>query len=143
MAKKTAVRKAFTMMSLLQFVLGMLFLLRGLHGITVFGTSASQVGQALSRAFGVRTAVFELLIILVELGCGGVIIASYFVRTSLQLRKQSILAVTVIWAVLMVVFDILMPNFHSRYFDWLLWGQQLSFHLVVLISLFMVRKSVT
>ncbi len=131
----------FSLLSLLQFSLGLLFFLRGIRGITVFNTPSSEVGQALSRALGGNTAVLELLIILIELGCGAVIIASYVIASSPVLRRRFLLAVTIVWAVLMLLFDILLPNFHSRFFDWLLWGQQVSFNLIVLISLLMVRKS--
>ncbi len=142
MAKQAVSKKnIFSLVSLLQVVLGILFLLRGLHGITVFGTASSQVGQALSRTIGGNTAILELLVILIELGCGAVIIASNFLNISVVLRKRALLSVTVIWALLMVVFDVLLPNFHSRFFDWMLWGQQVSLNLVVLISLMMVRNT--
>ncbi len=132
--------KRFPLLFLLQGALGLFFLFQGLHGIVAFGSSSSEISQALSRTFGGRVFILELLIVLIQLGCGAVLTAALFMKHALPFRKHALTAVMVLWIALMVVFDLLLPNFHSRYFNLLLWAQQLSMHLVIFISILLVRR---
>ncbi len=142
MAKKKSVsRRRITLMTLMHLSLGMLFLVQGIHGLVFLDTSTSQIGRSLSKAFGGNTVYLELVISLMLATCGLVITASYFMNTDRQTRRRAWLGILVLWVLLMAVIDIVLPNFHSRYFDWLAWVQQLLFHIIVLLSILIVRKN--
>lgn len=138
--KQTVSTKRISLVSLMHMTVGLLFLVQGIHGLASLNTQQSPIGQSLSKAFGGNTVYLELIMALLLTGCGVVITASYFMNIDARIKQRAWLVILTIWVMLMVVLDIILPNFHSRFFDWLAWAQQLLFHSIVLLSILIVRK---
>ena len=141
MAKKRSFKKNAFLAGMLRISIGLFFLMQGIHGITSFGTRQSETVQAYAQAFGGGTVVAEIIIILLFIAAGIACAGVYVLSVKLPLRRRIDTALMIFWAAGMLIFDVLLMNFHSRYFDFPLWARDFSLHAVVLISLIALRVS--
>lgn len=124
-AKKSAKKLGVQISYIIQVSAGVLFLLMGIAGIT--GNNSVHV-------------ILEIIIAIIELACGIVLIAIVFAKIDKKLVKTVQLVSIVLWLLIITMLDILAPNFSSSRFDWLVWGQSLILHFIVLVSLFSIWK---
>lgn len=138
--KQTSKRRKNTIFYLLlQMSIAALLLIYGMEGIAKFGTSQSAFYSAFSRVWS-NAAGGEIFVILVYLLCGASLAVSYFLPAKDMYKDRIMKGVLIAWGVLTVLLHVLLPNFHSRFFDWLLWGRQVTVHIIVFLSLFILRK---
>jgi len=137
---KSAVKAGLQTGLILQVVVGILFLLMGIAGITDYNSDFAEMGRSVSQAFGGDSEFLDIFIAIFELACGIVLIATVFAKVDKKLVKLAQLVSLTIWALLIVLLDILAPNFDANRFDWLFWGQTTVLHLIVLISIYSIWK---
>jgi hypothetical protein len=134
--KKAAAKVGLQTGFILQIVVGVLFLLMGIAGITDYNSDFAEMGRSVSQAFGGDTEIIDIIIAIVELACGIVLIATVFAKVDKKLVKLAQLISMILWILLIVLLDILAPNFGANRFDWLFWGQTTVLHLIVLLSIY-------
>jgi len=140
-AKKRSFKKNAFLAGMLRISIGLFFLMQGIHGITSFGTRQSETVRAYSQAFGGGTVIVEIIMILLFIAAGIACAGVYLLSIRLPLRRRIDTALMIFWAAGMLIFDVLLMNFYSRYFDFPLWARDVSLHGVVLISLIALRVS--
>ncbi len=118
-----------------QVAFGLLFLIMGIAGITGENSFLGELGRSVSEVFGSDLAVIEILFSILELFCGIVLIATIFAKVHKRLVHGVIMAAIMFWIVVIILHDIVLPDFHSGRFDWFFWGQTLVLHIVALIAL--------
>ncbi len=137
-AKKTTAKLSSQTGFILQIAVGVLFLLMGIAGITDYNSDFAELGRSASQAFGGDSGVLDIIIGIVELACGIVLIATVFAKVDKKLVKLAQLISMILWILLIVLLDILAPNFGANRFDWLFWGQTIVLHGIVLISIYSI-----
>jgi uncharacterized membrane protein YphA (DoxX/SURF4 family) len=137
-AKKATVKLGLQTGFILQIAVGILFLLMGIAGITDYNSDFAEMGRSVSQAFGGDSEILDIVIAIFELACGIVLIATVFAKVDKKLIKLAQLISLIIWLLLIVLLDILAPNFGANRFDWLFWGQTTILHLIVLLSIFSI-----
>ncbi|NQT60270.1 MAG: hypothetical protein HQ557_14915 [Bacteroidetes bacterium] len=135
-AKKATAKLRLQTGIILQILVGVLFLLMGIAGITDYNSDFAEIGRSVSQAFGGDSEILDIIIAVVELACGIVLIATVFAKVDKKLVKLAQLISMILWILLIVLLDILAPNFGANRFDWLVWGQTTVLHLIVLLSIY-------
>ncbi|MDP3177283.1 MAG: hypothetical protein Q8M76_05215 [Spirochaetaceae bacterium] len=116
----------------LQMALGVFFIMLGIMGVTNYNSKLSEV----ARFFGKNDAM-NIVIAIVELAMGAILVLGLFAPISGNLAKIISIALFALWALYILV----------RYFfndfaepDFVPWLYNLSWHAVILVSLWMVGK---
>jgi len=139
-AKKATAKLSLQTGFILQIAVGVLFLLMGIAGITDYTSGFTELGRSVSQAFGGDSEFLDIFIAIVELACGIVLIATVFAKVDKKLVNLAQLISMILWILLIVLLDILAPNFGANRFDWLFWGQTTILHLIVLLSIYSIWK---
>jgi uncharacterized membrane protein YphA (DoxX/SURF4 family) len=130
MAKKAG----FTLGSivLLQLALGVFFLVLGISNLGNYDSSLSE----LKRAFG-KDDTLSLVTAIAELVMGAILLLGLFMSVSADMAKVFSIALFALWALYMIMAflakDFLEPNF-------LTWLYRVSWHSVILISIWIVGR---
>jgi hypothetical protein len=119
-------------MFFLQLALGAFFLVLGISNLTNYDSGLSE----LRRAFG-KNDTLALVTAIAEIVMGAVLVLGLFMSVSADLTKFFGVCLFVLWAVYMflafIVQDFLEPSFIT-------WLYRLSWHSVILISLWIVGR---
>jgi len=130
MAKKAEFSS--TSVFLLQLCLGVFFIVLGISDLSRYDSFGSQI----SRAFG-NNQVLSLIMAVLELVMGAVLVLGLVVSVPSGMTRILGLALFVLWAVYMIVRfvanDFLKPDF-------LTWLYNLSWHSIILVSLWIVGR---
>jgi hypothetical protein len=130
MAKKSVF--SLSTLFFLQLALGVFFLVLGISNLTNYDSSLSE----LKRTFG-KNDTLSLVTAIAELVMGAILVLGLVMSVSADMAKFFGIGLFVLWAVYMVVAfiaqDFLEPNF-------LTWLYRLSWHSVILISLWIVGR---
>jgi len=138
--KKATVKAGLQSGFILQIMIGVLFLLMGIAGIAGYNSGFAEFGRSVSQTFGGDSEFVDIFIAIVELACGIVLIATVFAKVDKKLVGLAQLISMILWILLIVLLDILAPNFDANRFDWLYWGQMTILHLIVLLSIYSIWK---
>lgn len=126
----------------LQLLVALLFLSMGMLGFATGSGSAGQLSRELSNMFGGDNEILLYVLSTVELVCGLILGATFFVPTiPAKFVTTSLTAIWIIWIALIVILDILTIDF-GRFdgSEWLAWIQQVVLHLIVLASIMQIQK---
>jgi len=130
MAKKAELSS--TSVFLLQLCLGVFFVVLGIRDLTSYNSSWGEI----RRAFG-DNQVLSLVMAVLELVMGAVLVLGLVVSVPSGMTRILGFSLFVLWGVyIIVVFianDFLEPNFLS-------WLYNLSWHCIILVSLWMVGR---
>jgi len=143
MAKNGFSLKMFTSARIVQILVGLLFITMGLIG---FSTSDGLSGDFAGEIAGfldsgesdlIRSGISAILLI-----CGLVIVASLWVKgIPAKFIAGSQIAILVIWAALIIILDIFAVNFGNLDgSQWFMWIEQTVIHLIILVSIMIVRE---
>jgi hypothetical protein len=130
MAKKQV--SIVSALSLLQFCLGVFFIVLGVSNLTNYNSDWSE----LKRAFGKNDGL-SLAMAVVELVMGAILVFGLFLSVSADLTKLLGIVLFILWA-LYIVLAFFIQNFLEPNF--LTWLYRLSWHGIILISLWIVGK---
>jgi uncharacterized membrane protein YphA (DoxX/SURF4 family) len=130
MAKKSLLTLSSTFF--LQLALGVFFLVLGISNLMRHDSSLDE----LRRAFGRNDALYIIMAV-IEIVMGAVLVLGLFVSGSAELAKILSIALFIFWAVYMFV-AFLLQNFLEPSF--LAWFYGLSWHFIILISLWIVGR---
>ena len=117
---------------LLQLCLGVFFIVLGISNLTNYNSDWSE----LKRAFGKNDSL-SLAMAVVELVMGAILVFGLFLSVSADLTKLLGIALFILWA-LYIVLAFFIQNFLEPNF--LAWLYPLSWHGIILISLWIVNK---
>jgi hypothetical protein len=144
MAKEKFSLKMFTSPRIVQVLVGLLFITMGLIGFSSSSGLSGDFAGELAGMFDigdkelVKNGVSAILLV-----CGIVLLASLWVKgISAKFISVAQISILIIWLALIIVLDFLAINFGS--FDgaqWFVWIEQIVIHLIVLVSIVMVRES--
>ena len=144
MANKNYSLKMFTSPRIVQILIGLLFIAMGLIGFsTNSGLSGDFAGELAGIFNGgdselIRNGVSSILLV-----CGLVILAALWVKgIPVKLISVAQISILIIWLALIVVLDFLTINFGNLDgAQWFVWIEQIVLHLIVLVSIVMIRES--
>ncbi len=136
--------KMFTSPRIVQILVGLLFIAMGLIGFSTSGGLSGDFAGELAGIFNggdselIRNGVSAILLV-----CGLVILAALWVKgIPVKLISVAQIAILIIWVALIVVLDFLTINFGNLDgSQWFVWIEQIVLHLIVLVSIVMVRES--
>lgn len=124
----------------LQILIAILFITLGIQGFADEQGVTKEIGVSIERVFGGDSDIYQSVIAAAQLLCGAVLGASLFALVDTKVIRIALDTVIVIWAVVIIVLDILGQSFSSGGFDWLFWLQSTSVHLILLAALLLVKN---
>ncbi len=144
MAKNNYSLKMFTSSKIVQMLVGVLFITMGLIGFsTSNGVSGDFAGEIASFFNSGESDLIRSGISAILLVSGLIILASMWVK-GIPPKFISIaqIAILIIWLALIIILDVLTVNFGSLDgTQWFLWLEQIVTHLIILVSIVIVRES--
>ena len=136
--------KMFTSPRIVQILVGLLFIAMGLIGFSTSGGLSGDFAGELAGIFnGGDSELIRNGVSAIHLVCGLVILAALWVKgIPVKLISVAQIAILIIWVALIVVLDFLTINFGNLDgSQWFVWIEQIVLHLIVLVSIVMVRES--
>jgi len=124
----------------LQLLIGILFICMGIVGFSYSKGLGAELTREISRQFGSDRELLSYLISTVELVCGLFLVLALGVKAiPARFTKIAMVVVWILWIAIIVVLDVFAVSFDRLSgLDWILWAQELSLHLIVLIGIIIV-----
>ena len=144
MAKKNYSLKMVTSPRVVQMLIGLLFIAMGLIG---FSTSHGLGGDFAGELAGIfRSGSEELIrngVSTILLVCGLILLSSLWVNGfPAKFISTAKIVILFIWLALIIVLDLLVVNFGNMDgAQWFVWIEQVVIHLLVLVSIVLIRES--
>ena len=121
----------------LQLAVSLFLIVTGLLGIMSYNSTIGEVSRALTRAFGGRSDVLNIIVSVAELVSGAILLVGLFLIIRNGTLFYATLVVFVLWAV-RVVFYYVLNGFLQP--DLLVWLSNVSPDLIVLASLWVIFR---
>lgn len=121
----------------LQLAVSLFLIVSGLLGIMDYNSTINEVVRSVTRAFGGRSDVLNIIISVAELVSGAILLIGLFLIIRNNTLFYATLTVFVLWAV-RVLFYYVFNNFLQP--DLLVWLHRVSPDLIVLSSLWVIFR---
>lgn len=123
----------------LQLLIGILWLTLGLEGFVQYQIAGVNVGDLLAKSIALDPEFFSILFASAALLCGVVLLAGFFAQIPKNIMSWITTTTLIIWLIFIILVDIVYPS-PSINANGIIWLEQFTFHMIVLLSLVRLRK---
>ena len=123
---------------LIQIAVALFFISLGIVEIIAYNSDANEFVRSVTKAFGGKNDVINIIIAILELVSGIIILGSIFIPVKKKVLFIATFAIGIFWLVKIIIYFFINNFFEPNFFIWL---NGISVDLLVLASVWMVNRS--